>query len=144
MTPSLSDEIAASAARMVVEEGMEYGPAKRRAARQLGRMRPGELPSNDAVEDEVRAYLEIFRADSQPLELRTLRRLAHGRSLDAGGQGARAHGGGCEPLARCAQKPRIGRRKRCMHSLPAQEPMAAGRMVTGRAFCRADRCTCHP
>jgi hypothetical protein len=78
MTPSLSDEIAASAARMVVEEGMEYGAAKRRAARQLGRVRPAELPSNDAVEDEVRAYLDIFRADSQPAELRTLRRLALG------------------------------------------------------------------
>jgi hypothetical protein len=76
MTPSLSDEIAASAARMVVEEGLEYGPAKRRAARQLGRVRPAELPTNEAVEDEVRAYLEIFRSDSQPAELRTLRRLA--------------------------------------------------------------------
>ena len=76
MTPSLSDEIAASAARLVVEEGMEYGAAKRRAARQLGRARPGELPSNEAVEDEVRAYLEIFRSDSQPAELHALRRLA--------------------------------------------------------------------
>ena len=29
-------EIAAAAARMVVEEGLEYGPAKRRAIKQLG------------------------------------------------------------------------------------------------------------
>ena len=29
-----SEEIAATAARIVVEEGMEYGPAKRRAARE--------------------------------------------------------------------------------------------------------------
>ncbi len=31
-----TQEIAAHAARLVVEEGLEYGPAKRRAARQLG------------------------------------------------------------------------------------------------------------
>ena len=32
----VEQEIAASAARWVVEEGLEYGPAKRRAARELG------------------------------------------------------------------------------------------------------------
>ena len=74
----LSEEIAASAARLVVEEGMEYGPAKRRAARDLGRRsgRGTELPDNEAVEDEVRAYLELFCADTQPAELAALRRLA--------------------------------------------------------------------
>lgn len=75
---SLTDEIAAAAARMVVEDGMEYGPAKRRAARSLGRssVRSGELPSNEAVEDEVRNYLELFCAETQPAELAALRRLA--------------------------------------------------------------------
>ena len=74
----LSEEIAASAARLVVEEGMEYGPAKRRAARDFGRRsgRGAELPDNEAVEDEVRAYLELFRADTQPGELAALRRVA--------------------------------------------------------------------
>jgi len=78
MTPSLTEELASAAARLVVEEGMEYGPAKRKAARALGghRVRTGELPSNDAVEDEVRAYLELFCADTQPQELAALRRLA--------------------------------------------------------------------
>jgi hypothetical protein len=33
---SMREEIAATAARMVVEEGLEYGPAKRRAVKQLG------------------------------------------------------------------------------------------------------------
>ena len=33
---SLKSEIAATAARLVVEEGLEYGPAKRRASKQLG------------------------------------------------------------------------------------------------------------
>jgi hypothetical protein len=76
MAPTLTEEIAASAARWVVEEGMEYGPAKRRAARDLGRGRGAELPSNDAVEEEVRAYLAIFCADTQPAELAALRRVA--------------------------------------------------------------------
>ncbi|WP_425261667.1 hypothetical protein ACPOLB_12365 [Rubrivivax sp. RP6-9] len=72
------DEIAATAARLVVEEGMEYGPAKRRAARDLGRRsgRSATLPSNEAVEDEVRAYLALFCADTQPAELRALREVA--------------------------------------------------------------------
>jgi len=75
---SLTEELAAAAARLVVEEGMEYGPAKRRAARTLGRssVRPAELPSNDAVEDEVRAYLDLFCADTQPAELAALRAVA--------------------------------------------------------------------
>jgi hypothetical protein len=76
MTPSVTEEIAAAAARMVVEEGLEYGPAKRRAARQLARARPAELPSNEAVEDEVRAYLDLFCADTQPAELAALRGVA--------------------------------------------------------------------
>lgn len=75
---SLSAEIAATAARLVVEEGMEYGPAKRKAARVLGRhsVRAAELPANDDVEDEVRAYLALFCADTQPSELAALRRVA--------------------------------------------------------------------
>jgi hypothetical protein len=78
MSATLSAEIAATAARMVVEDGMEYGPAKRKAARLLGRAsaRPAELPSNEAVEDEVRDYLALFCADTQPAELRALRELA--------------------------------------------------------------------
>lgn len=78
MPSTITDEIAATAARLVVEEGMEYGPAKRRAARQLGRhgTRASELPSNDAVEDEVRTYLSIFCAETQPAELAALRAVA--------------------------------------------------------------------
>ena len=75
---SITEEIAATAARLVVEEGMEYGPAKRRAARALGRnsARSAELPGNDAVEDAVREYLAVFCADTQPAELAELRRIA--------------------------------------------------------------------
>ena len=44
-------EIAAAAARMVVEEGLEYGPAKRRALKQLGLPKHAPLPSNEELED---------------------------------------------------------------------------------------------
>ena len=73
---TVQEEIAATAARLVVEEGMEYGPAKRRAVKQLGLNARAQLPNNDAVEDAVREYLEIFCADTQPRELQALRELA--------------------------------------------------------------------
>lgn len=78
MSPTLTEELAAAAARLVVEEGLEYGPAKRKAARVLGKhsVRPAELPSNERIEDEVRDYLALFCADTQPAELRALRELA--------------------------------------------------------------------
>ena len=77
MAGTHSAAIAAAAARLIVEEGMEYGAAKRRAARDLGiGARSGELPGNDDVEDEVRAYLDLFHADTQPAELAELRRIA--------------------------------------------------------------------
>ena len=65
--------LAAAAARLVVEEGLEYAGAKRKAARSVGRT---ALPSNEAVEAEVRAYLALFCAETQPTELRALRQLA--------------------------------------------------------------------
>jgi hypothetical protein len=78
MSTSFTAELAAAAARLVVEEGMEYGPAKRKAAKVLGKhsVRPTAMPDNDAVEDEVRAYLDIFYADTQPAELAALRKVA--------------------------------------------------------------------
>ena len=52
----VKSEIAATAARMVVEEGLENGPAKRRAVKQLGLNARSPLPDNDAIEDSVREY----------------------------------------------------------------------------------------
>jgi hypothetical protein len=60
----------------VVEEGLEYGPAKRRAVKQLGLNARAQLPNNDQLEDAVREYLELFCADTQPAELLALRQLA--------------------------------------------------------------------
>ncbi|WP_162565985.1 hypothetical protein [Variovorax sp. SRS16] len=69
-------EIAAAAARLVVEEGLEYGPAKRRALRDLGLPARTALPNNDEVEVEVRDYIQLYCADTQPKELYALRLLA--------------------------------------------------------------------
>ena len=75
MTP-LKLEIAAAAAALVVEEGLEYGPAKRRAVKQMGLPSRAELPENAAVEDAVIEYIAVFCADTQPTELAALRNLA--------------------------------------------------------------------
>jgi len=71
-----SAEIAATAARLIVEEGLEYGPAKRRAAKQLGLTGRAELPGNDEVEESVFEYLSLFCGETQPAELLALRELA--------------------------------------------------------------------
>ncbi len=73
---SAAHEIAATAARLVVEEGLEWGPAKRRAVKALGLGPRTPLPGNDLLEDAVREYIQIFCADTQPGELAALRRVA--------------------------------------------------------------------
>jgi hypothetical protein len=71
---SPASDLTAMAARLVVEQGLEYVAAKRKALKMLGLR--AELPSNEAVEDEVRAYLALFHAETQPGELAALRVLA--------------------------------------------------------------------
>jgi hypothetical protein len=73
---TLKTEIAATAAAMVVEEGLEYGPAKRRAVKQMALPARTQLPDNDELEDAVREYISVFCADTQPAELAALRELA--------------------------------------------------------------------
>jgi len=78
MRSAAINDIAPAAARLIVDEGMEYGQAKRRAAQLMGRAsaRAAALPSNEVVEDEVRKYLALFCADTQPAELAALRGVA--------------------------------------------------------------------
>ena len=78
--PNPTLELAAEAARLVVESGLEYGPAKAKAARTLGR-RGGsrtELPSHEQVEEAVREYLALYAEETQPQELAALRAVAAG------------------------------------------------------------------
>lgn len=76
MHSTLATEIAQTAARLIVEEGLEYGPAKRRALKQIDAPSRTPLPDNDLVEEAVREHIALFCADSQPVELRALRSLA--------------------------------------------------------------------
>ena len=71
-------EVAQAAARLIVEDGLDYGSARRKAlqAHGEGGHRLRDAPSNEAIEDEVRAHIAIFCADTQPLELRALRETA--------------------------------------------------------------------
>ena len=69
-------EVTSTAARLVVEEGLEYGPAKRRALKLMGLPPRTALPANDELEDAVHDYILLFCADTQPTELAALRDLA--------------------------------------------------------------------
>lgn len=73
---ALKEEVAAVAARMVVEEGLEYAAAKRRAVKHLGLPARTALPDNTQLDTAVEEYISIFCADTQPAELRALRELA--------------------------------------------------------------------
>jgi len=73
---SLQEEIAATAARMVVEEGLEFAAAKRRAVKQMGLPPRTALPDSVLLEQAVGQYVALFCADTQPVELRALRSLA--------------------------------------------------------------------
>ena len=76
---ALRAEIAALAARMIAEDGADYGSAKRRAAKQLlgnHKIRGDILPDNSQIEQEVREYNALFFADTQPPRLLLLRQIA--------------------------------------------------------------------
>ncbi|MBH1982058.1 MAG: hypothetical protein I8H79_05860 [Burkholderiales bacterium] len=75
----LRQEIAAAAARLVAQDGADYGSAKRKAARQVlgdAPSPPNVLPDNDMIEEQVRQYNALFLADSQPARLFQLRTIA--------------------------------------------------------------------
>ena len=75
-SPTLQEQIAQAAAVMAVEEGLEWGAAKRRAVKQLGLPARTALPDNDLVEEAVREHIALYCADTQPSELQALRELA--------------------------------------------------------------------
>ncbi len=76
---ALRAEIAAAAARMIAEDGADYGTAKRKAARQIlgnQKVRGDILPDNAQIEAEVREYQALFFGDAHAERLRHLRLLA--------------------------------------------------------------------
>lgn len=74
----IKEEVAAVAARMIAEDGLDYANAKRKAFamltggkdRRAGRQ---ALPTNEEVEDAVREYQQLYQSDSQPQRLLALR-----------------------------------------------------------------------
>ncbi len=76
MSSTVQHEIAIAAAALVVDEGLEYGPAKQRAAKSLGLPPRTPLPDNHLLEAAVREHIAIFHADTQPTELLALRECA--------------------------------------------------------------------
>jgi len=72
-SPHLRSGLAHAAARLIAEDGMEYGAAKRKAARQLGLPENFPLPGNAEVEEAVRDYHAIYQEDEQAGRLAWLR-----------------------------------------------------------------------
>lgn len=72
----LGSEIAAVAARFVVEDGMDFAAAKRQAGRQMGLPARAPWPDNVAMEAAVREYIAVFCPEEQAAELQLLRELA--------------------------------------------------------------------
>jgi hypothetical protein len=56
--------IAHAAARMLAEDGsLDYGSAKRKAARQLGAPDSRNLPDNQEIDEALRSYQALYQAD---------------------------------------------------------------------------------
>lgn len=86
MMPNSNDDllqvrarIAATAARMIAQDGADYSTAKTKAARQVlgvDRPSPNYLPDNIQVEDEVRRYQSLFLGPSQAARVKHMRSAA--------------------------------------------------------------------
>jgi thiol-disulfide isomerase/thioredoxin len=62
---TLRRELAAVAAALVADSGLDYGAAKRRAARHLGLADSpprGAMPDNDEIDEALREHLDLFDA----------------------------------------------------------------------------------
>lgn len=69
--------IAHAAARILSEDGsLDYGSAKRKAARQIGAPDSGNLPDNQQIEEALRSYQALYHADQTREQLSLLRQTA--------------------------------------------------------------------
>jgi len=69
--------IAQTAARLIAEHGLtDWSAAKRKACRELGLADNESLPGNEEVEQALRDYNSLFRADAQTALLRQQRQVA--------------------------------------------------------------------
>ena len=73
----MRQRIAAEAARSMTEEHLsDFYRAKHKAAARLGAVNTRNLPRNDEIEKALVEYQKLFRADSQPVRLKSLRETA--------------------------------------------------------------------
>lgn len=69
--------IAHAAARLLAEDGsLDYGNAKRKAARQLGAPDSGNLPDNPMIDEALRSYQALYLADEVRDQQKLLRETA--------------------------------------------------------------------
>jgi len=69
--------LALESAKLIAIEGIsDYQQAKKKAAERLGIPLTHDLPSNKEVEEELRAYQNLFQKNSQPSTLHALRLIA--------------------------------------------------------------------
>lgn len=65
------------AARLMAEDGVDdFALAKRKAARQAGRLETRDLPTNAEIEEALRVYRELYQAETHRARLAVLRRKA--------------------------------------------------------------------
>ena len=74
----LRTELAATAARLIAEEGCEYGQAKRRAVQEIlgDEVHRSTMPDNQEVEHELRRYLKLFGGEAHRALLAAMRETA--------------------------------------------------------------------
>ena len=76
---ALRYQIAATAARMIAQDGADYDTARRKAARQVlgvNEPRANLLPDNVQIEEEVRKYQALFQGPAQAARLFEMRNAA--------------------------------------------------------------------
>lgn len=73
----LRRHIAHAAARLLAEDGsLDYGSAKRKAARQLGATDRRNLPDNLEIDEALRSYRALYQAEEARTQLTLLRQVA--------------------------------------------------------------------
>lgn len=76
-TPQQRQLLAEACARLIANDGMtDYAAAKRKAVRQLGCDDTRNLPTNEEVDEALRAYRQIYHSDRHPQVLQALRHRA--------------------------------------------------------------------
>ncbi|MCX8086315.1 MAG: hypothetical protein N3C63_05355 [Rhodocyclaceae bacterium] len=72
-SPVLRAELVHAAARLIAEDGLEYGLAKKKALRQLGLPESFPLPGNAEVEAAVRDYRAVYQEEEHAERVHALR-----------------------------------------------------------------------